>query len=96
MKWLRRLRDHGDGIALVPARTETEMFFECVWGRADGVLFLKRRPHFHYVDGRRATFNSGAPMVLIAYGAANLEVLQDCGLGFVVVTGGVVWDRLCA
>lgn len=87
VKWLRRLRDHGNGIALVPARTETEMFFETVWGHADGVLFLKSRPHFHYVDGRRAKFNSGAPMVLIAYGRANLEVLRECGLGFVVPTG---------
>jgi hypothetical protein len=32
VKWLRRLRDHGNGIALVPARTETAMFFETVWG----------------------------------------------------------------
>lgn len=87
VKWLRRLRDHGEGIALIPARTETEMFFETVWGHADGVLFLKSRPHFHYVDGRRAKFNSGAPMVLVAYGQGNLEVLRECGLGFVVPTG---------
>ncbi|MGH8432526.1 MAG: DNA N-6-adenine-methyltransferase, partial [Solimonas sp.] len=26
VKWLRRMAEHGDGIALIPARTETAMF----------------------------------------------------------------------
>jgi hypothetical protein len=85
VKWLRRMRDHGNGIALIPARTETAMFYETVWGAADGVLFLKGRPHFHYVCGRRADFNSGAPIALVAYGRDNLEALRQSGLGFVVV-----------
>lgn len=85
VKWLRRMREHGNGVALIPARTETAMFYETVWGAADGVLFLKGRPHFHYVDGRRADFNSGAPIALVAYGADNLDVLRQSGLGFVVV-----------
>ncbi len=84
VKWLRRMAEHGDGIALVPARTETAMFYECVWGVADAVLFMKGRPHFHYVDGRRAPANSGAPICLIAYGAMNVKALHDAGLGFVV------------
>jgi DNA N-6-adenine-methyltransferase (Dam) len=82
VKWLGRMRDHGNGIALIPARTETAMFYETVWGHAHGVLFLRGRPHFHLVDGRRAKFNSGAPIALVAYGEANLEVLHSCGLGF--------------
>lgn len=82
--WLRKLRDHGNGIALLPARTETEMFYECVWGKADGLLFIKGRPHFHYVDGTRAKFNSGAPICLIAYGASNVSWLRQSGLGRVV------------
>lgn len=85
VKWLRRMRDHGNGVALIPARTETAMFYETVWGSADGVLFIKGRPHFHYVDGRRAAFNSGAPIALVAYGSDNLESLRQSGLGFVVV-----------
>jgi len=85
VKWLSRLRDHGNGIALIPARTETEMFFTTVWGHANGVLFLKGRPHFHFVDGTRAKFNSGAPIALIAYGRENLASLQSSGLGAVVI-----------
>ena len=54
-KWLARLREHGNGIALVPARTETRMFFESVWGYADGVCFVRGRLKFHHPDGVVAT-----------------------------------------
>lgn len=84
VKWLRRMADHGNGIALVPARTETAMFYECVWGVADAVLFIKGRPHFHRVDGSRAPFNSGAPICLIAYGRNNALALLRSDLGAVV------------
>lgn len=85
VKWLRRMAQHGNGIALIPARTETAMFYETVWPVADAVLFLKGRPHFHYVDGRRAEFNSGAPICLVAYGDHNAEVLRQSDLGFTVI-----------
>jgi len=84
VKWLRKLRDHGNGIALIPARTETVMFYETVWGVSSGVLFVRGRPHFHYPDGSRAKFNSGAPIALVAYGAYNLLRLMQSGLGHVV------------
>lgn len=75
-RWLERLADHGTGIALVFARTETEMFFRFVWARASAVLFLKGRLHFHNVSGVRASFNSGAPSVLVAYGASDAATLS--------------------
>ena len=83
--WLARMAEHGNGVALIPARTETAMFYASVWGAADGVLFIRGRPHFHYVDGTRARFNSGAPIALVAYGRENLDALCNSGLGFVVV-----------
>ncbi|WP_321829519.1 DNA N-6-adenine-methyltransferase [Burkholderia cenocepacia] len=85
-KWLKRMADHNNGIALIPARTETAMFYESVWSRADSVCFVRGRPHFHYVDGRRAPFNSGAPICLVAYGRANTIALLDSRLGHVVET----------
>ena len=84
VKWLRRMVGHGNGIALIPARTETAMFYETVWGVAAGVLFIRGRPHFYSVDGERASFNSGAPICLVAYGAQNLSALEKSGLGVVV------------
>lgn len=85
-KWLKRMADHNNGIALIPARTETAMFYESVWSRADSVCFVRGRPHFHYVDGRRAPFNSGVPICLVAYGRANTIALLDSRLGHVVET----------
>ena len=78
--WLDRLADHGNGIALIFARTETDMFFRHVWEKADAVLFLRGRLHFHYVTGERAKANAGAPSCLIAYGQENASILNDCGL----------------
>lgn len=83
--WLRKLAVHSNGIALIPARTETVMFYETVWQVADAVLFIKGRPHFHTVDGKRAPFNSGAPICLVAYGAQNVLALERSGLGRVVL-----------
>lgn len=76
-KWLARLADHGTGTALVFARTETRLWFDHVWPHASGLLFLRGRLHFHYVNGRRAHANSGAPSVLVAYGPADAAVLAS-------------------
>lgn len=87
-QWLARLADHGNGVALIFARTETDMFFRHVWDKADAILFLRGRPHFYCVTGEKAKANSGAPSCLIAYGAENMERLRDCGLeGRLVVLG---------
>lgn len=76
-KWLARLADHGQGTALIFARTETRMWFEQVWLKASGILFMRGRLHFHYASGKRASANSGAPSALIAYGKADAEVLAS-------------------
>lgn len=79
-RWLHRLADHGAGTALLFARTETALWFEHVWPRASALLFIRGRLHFHHVDGRRARANSGAPSVLVAYGAGDADVLRSCAV----------------
>lgn len=79
-KWLARCAHHGNAIALIFARTETETFCAHVWGKAQALLMLAGRLHFHHVDGRRAQANAGAPSALIAYGDNNAEALATCGL----------------
>ena len=76
-EWLDKLADHGNGIALVFARTETAGFVRTVWQRADAVKFIWSRLHFHYPDGRRADANSGAPSVLVAYGKHATRRLHE-------------------
>lgn len=75
-KWMERMVRHGNGIALLAARTETKMFFKYVWEEASSILFLNRRPYFHYPDGTRAKSNSGAPIALIGYGERNDRILE--------------------
>ena len=78
--WLARLADHGNGIGLCPARTETRWFVQSVWQRAAAVLFLHGRPHFHHPDGTRAVANSGAPICLPTYGSLGVQRLVASSL----------------
>lgn len=83
--WISRLAEHGKGIALLHARTETA-WFRPVWDRASAILFLAARITFHKPDGSLQTTkkgevaNSGAPPVLVAFGAADATILASCGL----------------
>ena len=80
-KWLDRMTRHRNGIALVPARTETRWFVSTVWRLADGILFLHGRPHFHYPNGERGKANSGAPICLVAYGPEATRRLAASNAG---------------
>jgi hypothetical protein len=80
---MRKLADHGDGIALVFARTDATWFFYTVWERASGVLFLRGRITFLNLEGvadRTAT----APSVLVSYdrgrAGRNADSLEESGL----------------
>ena len=79
-RWLHRCVNHGNAIALVFARTETEMFFNHVWRKADAVFFFEGRLYFHRVDGTRAEANAGAPSCLVAYGNNNVAAIERSGL----------------
>lgn len=79
-RWVSRLAAHGNGIALVPARTEVEAWFwPFVWEKADALLFLRGRLYFHRPDGTTAG-NAGHGSVLAAYGPTNAAALRRCGL----------------
>lgn len=87
-RWLERCAAHGNAIALVFARTETAVFQDHAFERADAMLFLRGRLSFRLPGGGRAG-NAGAPSVLIAFGKANADILAACGLaGAFVRLGG--------
>jgi hypothetical protein len=77
-KWLAKLADHGDGIALIFARTETNGFFAQIWDKADAIFFFKGRLKFCRIDGTPADA-AAAPSCLVAYGRSNVEMLRNCG-----------------
>lgn len=74
VRFLGRMAGHGQGTALIFARTETDAFHRFVWEAATGLLFLRGRLNFHAADGSRAD-NGGAPSVLIAYGSDDRDIL---------------------
>lgn len=93
--WLDRMAAHGDGIALIFARTETEAFHRYVWDKADAIFFFYGRLDFLDEEGRSykgigRNGNAGAPSCLIAYGDQNTEVLRSLPFPGVLVTA---WER---
>ena len=78
-KWLEKLYNHGNGIALIFARTETIGFHEQIWNKADGVFFFKGRLKFYRVDGTEGDC-ANAPSCLVAYGEENSRALKNCNL----------------
>jgi len=85
VRWVERLSLHGDGIALLHARTETA-WFRPLWARADAILFLDRRLTFCRPDGTENIANSGAPPVLAAFGARNYTALKNSKIAGNLVT----------
>lgn len=79
-RFLARCAAHGNAMAFVFARTETAMFQDHVWPKADAMLFLRGRVQFRLPGGARKGVNAGAPSVLIAYGAGNADCLAHCGI----------------
>jgi len=77
--WLKRLKEHDNGIALISARTETRAFFEYIWDGAHSLYFLKGRVKFPNSEGLPGG-SSTAPSVLVSYGAWNGDTLKHCGL----------------
>ena len=92
-RWLVRLAEHGDGLALVFARTDTRWFHAAV-GRADLLCFTRR---LAFVPGPqqleqpgifagvapldRGYATAGAGSVLLAYGETCTAALRRSGLG---------------
>lgn len=74
-RFLEKMKMHGNGIALIFARTETAGFFDHVWDSATSILFLKRRVQFLRLPGLTRG-SSTAPSVLISYGDNNADSIR--------------------
>ena len=65
-EWMAKMAGHGQGIALVFARTDAAWFQRHILGTAVGILLLKRRVRFCRPDGTPGG-SPAAPSVLAAY-----------------------------
>jgi len=81
--WLERFVEHGNGIALVFARTETEWFHRHALA-VDAWCLIRGRLTFVYADRTPSRYNAGAPSVLLAAGDDCSTALLNCGLGITV------------
>jgi hypothetical protein len=82
-EWLNRLARHGDGLALVFARTDTRWYQEIV-RRATALCFIAGRLSFIRPDRSRAS-SAGAPSVLLAFGLPCALALSEARLGQTLV-----------
>lgn len=78
-RWMARMADHGNGIALIFARTETSTWQKWVFPFVSSILFIRGRLSFYHVTGK-AAFSAGAPSALLSYGAKNAEALRNSGI----------------
>ena len=69
--WMRKMAEHGNGVALISACTDTRWFFDFVWSKATGVFFIKGRLSFHLADGGKKA-SARSPSVLATYGNDHL------------------------
>lgn len=93
-KWMKRLSQHGNGIALVFARPDTKWFHDYV-PLADAICFPKGRIAFVPAESKAGTDypalyadglwepkgGCGAASMLIAFGEENAEALYKSNLG---------------
>lgn len=90
-EFVRRMCAHNNGILLLHVRTETE-WFKPIFDAASALLFLAGRVIFCKPDGSPCTIenpsaihygktaNSGAPVVLAAFGKFDCDVLAGCDI----------------
>jgi hypothetical protein len=73
------MAEHGNGLLLIYARSETLAWQRDVFPLADATLFLQGRVHFYRPSGRRGKSGT-APSVLLAYGQNNVDALRNSGI----------------
>lgn len=75
-RWLARLAEYRNGLALIFARTETVGFHEQIWAKAHAIFFFRGRLRFHRVSGERSG-PANAPSCLVSYSDADTARLQS-------------------
>ena len=80
--WLNRLALHGNGIALVFARTDT-LWFHLIAAKADAICFLNGRIRFIDENGKQGG-SSGCGSMLLAWGDDCADILISSGAGWCV------------
>ena len=90
-RWLEKMAQHNNGVALVFARVETKWFHRWVWPFASGFFFFQGRLSFVHgqalTERQRHGGNAASPSVLVSYGNQCREWIRNLTLsGYFVPT----------
>jgi hypothetical protein len=78
-KWLKRMHEHRQGIALVFSRTDSRWFHDYAT-KADAILYVRRRIRFVDANGETGKSSPGCGSILIGWGGdavSALETVED-------------------
>ena len=78
-QFVERLSEHGNGIALLFNRCDSNKFQDIIFERATAMKFLRNRIKFFRPDGTRGD-SPGCGSILIAFGEKNAEALKACDI----------------
>jgi hypothetical protein len=77
--FVKKMAEHGDGIALLMPKFGSVMFREYVYPKCDGIYILKKRLKFYdmnWVQQKSPVSTS----ILVAYGEKNIEAILESGI----------------
>ena len=79
-KWMDKLADHGNGVALVFARPDTAWAQRAIRA-ADITCFIRGRVRFYQGDKHTLGGTPGSGSMLLGYGDKAVEAITNAGLG---------------
>lgn len=78
-RFVRKMAEHGNGIALLFNRCDNVMFHDIIFPTATAIKFLRKRIRFYRPDGSQGA-SPGCGSVLIAWGEDNATAIRNCKL----------------
>lgn len=78
-QFVRKMAEHGNGIALLFNRCDNVMFHDVIFPTATAIKFLRHRIRFYRPDGSQGA-SPGCGSVLIAWGEDNAIAIRNCEL----------------
>lgn len=77
--FVKKMATHGDGIALLFNRCDSNLFQDFIFPYASAMLFMRHRIKFYRPDGTQGG-SPGCGSILVAFGAYNADILNTCGI----------------
>lgn len=78
-RFVKKMAQHGNGIALLFNRCDSKLFHDVIFPAADAILFLRGRIRFYMPDGSQGG-SPGCGSVLVAFGKDNADTLEACNI----------------